>query len=203
MKRKIILFGSIILFSCILSCATNTKQASQSTSHAALNYGSLNPELYPTDIPNNVRYNPPPESDCILSKELLEKALKKNEGGAAVGLFNGVVAICPSMWSEVKSIEPYKSDPGPKVMGMVDGEVFEGKGLRKRESLNALELYIRNKLNAEGPVTVRPPNRIDLIKYWAVISWDLDSPLFVAESSKSKYIFQFSDGRPLNVVLLR
>lgn len=194
--------GIIILFSCNFSWAALREQGSQIHTNKITKFADLNPELYPTDIPNYVHYSPPPESDCLFAKELLEKALQKNRE-KNVGLFKKAVAIGHSLWSELKSEEPYKSDPGPPVISFEDGVKLEGKGLKSNESMNSLERYLREKLNTDGPVIVRPPNREELIEYWAVIAWDINSPLFVAESSNSKIIFQFIDGHAGNVVLLK
>ena len=185
-KNAILITSAIVLLS---SCAT---------------YSDVNPELYPTSIPSHVRYSQPSETECLVAKQLLEKALQ-NETKTPVGLFEDVVVICHRLWSELKSKEPYKNDPGARAVLVVDGVIQEGKAFKIRESMDALELYLRDKLNNDGPVTIRPPNRPDLTKYWAVIAWDIETPLFVAENNKLSIIFDFdySDGSFWNVVLLK
>jgi hypothetical protein len=172
---------------------------SSCTTHA-----NLNPELYPASIPSNVKYSPPSESKSLEAKQLLEKALQ-NTTSTPVGLFGGVVGICPKLWSEIKSKEPYKSDPGARTFVSVDGVIQEGKAFKIKESMDALELYLRDKLNSDGPVTIRPPNHEDLRKYWAVIAWDIETPIFVAGNNKINIIFDYDhkDGHFWNVVLLK
>ena len=184
MKRNLFLISIVILIAS--ACATQSK---------------LNPSLYPTSIPNNVRYSPPSENDCLAAKQLLEKAFLSS-GLEPVGLFKNVVAICPAMWSSFKNFEPFKSDEGAVIFSFTNGIKREGKAFKSLESLAALEIVLRKKVHDEGTIIIRPPNHEELRKYWAVIGWDLDSPLFVVSSGKSEYIFQFTDGHAANIVYL-
>jgi hypothetical protein len=187
--RNIICITLMLSFLCVSSCATHS---------------NLNPELYPTSIPSNVKYSPPSESKSLAAKQLLEKALQ-NTTSTPVGLFGGVVGICPKLWSEIKLKEPYKSDPGALTFASIDGFIQEGKAFKIKESMDALELYLRDELNSDGPVTIRPPNYEDLRRYWAVIGWDIETPLFVAENKKIIIIFDYDDkdGHFWNVFLLK
>ena len=187
--RNIIFVALLLSFLCVSSCTTHS---------------NLNPELYPTSIPSNVRYSPPPESKSLAAKQLLEKALQ-NTTSNPVGLFGDIVAICSDLWPEIKEKEPYKSDPGARTMFSVNGVIKEGKAFKTREAMDALELHLRDKLNSNGPVTIRTPNHEDMIKYWDAIGWDIETPLFVAENIKIKIIFDYDpkDGHFWNVVQLK
>ena len=187
--RNIIYIALLLSFFCVSSCTTHSK---------------LNPELYPTSMPSNVRYSPPPESKSLAAKQLLEKALQ-NKTSTPVGLFGGIVAICSDLWPEIKEKEPYKTDPGAHTMFSVNGVIKEGKAFKTREAMNALELHLRDKLISAGPVIVRPPSYEDMKKYWDAIGWDIETPLFVAKNTKIKIIFDYDpkDGHFWNVVQLK
>jgi len=135
-------------------------------------------------------------------QNLYLRRLFLNSSAQPVGLFKDVVAVCPAMWSSLKNVEPFKSDEGAVIFSQTDGIVREGKAFKSPESLSALEIVIRQLLGKEGDVIVRPPDNEELRIYWAVIGWDIDSPLFVVESRESEYILQFMEGHAFNVVYL-
>ena len=148
-------------------------------------------DLFPSNVPNRVKYTRPKKNDAEAARALLIKVFSSNEEAK---LFGDVAAIYPPLWQEIKDIKPYSEDPGGIMTTFCDGKKMDGKALKSDASKTTLVKYLQSKFPQKEKTKIRPPDYNDLQKYWSIIAWDLESPLFVVENDTSKYIFEFQDG---------
>lgn len=122
---------------------------------------------------------------------LLEQALSKPAGEIDVDKTFGSSAIMcgPYAWQMAGDSASFKG--ATPVTLMVNGAALQGRGISDKEQKRLLWRRLMEKLNVEGPATVRKANADEIRFFWAMIPFDIQEPLFVADYGRDKLLVNF------------
>jgi hypothetical protein len=153
-----------------------------------LNFSANAQKVEKVDLPRGVVYN-------YCEPALLERAktLITNELSDSVhyNLDKGIMIVGPSLWMRYKDIPELAAIENGNVSFLVDKKQLAGKMTQSREDFKKVWNQLRSEIKPNG-FTLRKLNSKELQYYWAVISFDIDEPLLIAESGLHKYIINLS-----------
>ena len=154
--------------------------------------------FYAQEVPKGVRYKKATDEVNNSAKELLELALAKESRELDVnGTFGKDAIMCgPLLWNLIGDPDSFKG--ATPVSLILDGSVLQGRGITKEDQKRLLWERLTNKLKGSGAATVRKANSAEISFYWAMIPFDIEEPLFIADFSNYKLLVNFAvkDGKP-------
>jgi hypothetical protein len=168
------------------------------------------PDPTPVNVPAGVTYKPASAEVNAKATELVKRTLVANATDDQVmSLFGGKALICgPGLWLDVHADPALAKLDGGDVRIIVpitpsDGspphdQTLHGKLFQSRADVLAFwhALVARSDLTA---VTVRKLTADELKLYWAMISFDITEPVFVAEFGGRRLLLQSSSPDDLRV----
>ena len=165
---------------------------------AALLFFLIPSALYAQEIPEGVRYKKAADEVNNSAKELLERALVKDPRELDVNSTFGKGAIMcgPFLWALIGDDNSFKG--ATPVSLIVDGSVLQGRGINKDDQKRLLWERLTSKLKGSGSAIIRKANSAEISFYWALIPFDIEEPLFIADFGNYKLLvnFQVKDGKP-------
>jgi len=147
-----------------------------------------------------------PQVNEAFKRRLLTLHAAKASEKELVNLFGKVVFCGPNLYRILKSQIPDAAQAGKpfKVMVPIKGhepQQLEGRFYKTPEDVVDFGTTVEGLLSA--PIKLRPPTHSEIEYYWAIISFDIEEPLFVAESSHWALLVNgSSDGKIFYVELL-
>ncbi len=124
-------------------------------------------------------------------KKIVEKAKKmitenltdstKND------LCNAMLIVGPVLWNRFKNIDLLNKIEGGNTTFRVDKKELQGKMTQDIVDTKKVWGELRKEINGQKFV-IRKLSERELQYYWAVISFDIDEPLLIVETSEHKYI---------------
>lgn len=154
-------------------------------------------------VPEGVVYKTTSDQVNQTAQSTLKKELSKESPYA---LFSGMLLIGPGLWSSVKDTPPvsniqagnttYQVPITNKKGKVVRYEKLSGKLIQKADDYKIFLDFFKTPFES-GNFTFRKLNPEELQSYWAVISWDIEEPVYILESDNKRYLFdlEFSDGK--------
>ena len=146
-------------------------------------------------IPKGVVYKKASEELNKEIKDLFSKEL--SSATVTYSLFDGVMFCGPRLWQRYKKNEKIAAisqgnvtfrvpltDANGKV---VKTESLEGKVIQNKDDFKTFWNEVLKDFSA-GPVNIRKLTAAELDYYWAIISFDIQEPIFVAENTSYKII---------------
>lgn len=135
-------------------------------------------------IPAGIVYN-------YCEPEIVEKAKRMiNEdllNKDSYQLCQKFLIIGPQLWKRFSSIDSVNQIEGGKVKVVFDGNELDAKMSQDEEDSKKIWAAFRDEIQGKK-YTIRKLNEKELRYYWAVISFDIDEPLLVVETSEHRYI---------------
>jgi hypothetical protein len=102
-------------------------------------------------------------------------------------LCDNILIIGPVLWNRFKNIDILNKIEGGNTTFHVDKDELSGKMTQDNADTKKVWTELRKEINGEKFI-IRKLNEKELQYYWAVISFDIDEPLLVVETSSHKYI---------------
>jgi hypothetical protein len=102
-------------------------------------------------------------------------------------LCDNILIIGPVLWKRFKNIDILNKIEGGNTTFHVDKDELSGKMTQDNADTKKVWTELRKEINGEKFI-IRKLNEKELQYYWAVISFDIDEPLLVVETSSHKYI---------------
>ena len=165
---------------------------------AALLFFLVPSALYAQEIPKGVRYKKATEELNRSAKELLELALAQESRDLDVNVIFGKGAIMcgPFLWTLIGDESSFRG--ATPVSLNVDGSVFDGRGITKEDQKRLLWERLTSKLKGREAATIRKANSAEISFFWAMIPFDIEEPLFIADFGDRKLLMNFAikDGKP-------
>lgn len=143
------------------------------------------------DVPAGVRYKKATDEINDKAKALLEKALSKSTSEIDVETTFGKTAIMcgPFVWELVGDGKNFKDSTPVKLI--VNGIVKEGRGIKDSEQKRLVWKRLLESLGNNIKPTVRKAYADEISFYWAMIPFDIQEPLFIADYGKEKLLVNF------------
>lgn len=150
------------------------------------------------EIPKGVRYKNTTDETNNRAKTLLEQMLSKpaSEIGIEDTFGKDAVMCGPFVWEAVGDAKSFNG--ATPVNLIVNGKVIQGRGIKDPEQKRLLWKRLLELLSSKGQATVRKANADEISFYWAMIPFDIEEPLLIADYGKDKLLVNFvvKDGRP-------
>lgn len=140
-------------------------------------------------IPKGVVYNYADPKIVEEAKRLITQSLADSTDYKLCGT---LLFVGPELWKRYKNIDSLKEIKGGNTILICDGEKLEAKTTQTAEDTKKVWDELRNEINGQQYM-IRKLNEKELKYYWSIISWDIDEPLFVVETSSHKYIMNLSN----------
>jgi hypothetical protein len=102
-------------------------------------------------------------------------------------LCDKLLIVGPVLWNRFKNIELLNKIENGNTTFNVDKKQYEGKMTQDVADTKKVWNELRKEVKGQKFV-IRKLNERELQYYWAVISFDIDEPLLVVETSEHKYI---------------
>jgi hypothetical protein len=103
------------------------------------------------------------------------------------GLCDKLLIVGPVLWNRFKNIEILNKIENGNTTFNVDKKQYTGKMTQDIADTKKVWKELIKEINGEKFI-IRKLTEKELQYYWAVISFDIDEPLFVVETSTHKYI---------------
>lgn len=139
-------------------------------------------------IPPRVVYKYSDPATVEKAKTLLRKELSDS---TTYNLDNGIVFIGPMLWSRYKKIPVLESIPGGNVTIMFNKENLSAKVTQDKDGFKKIWDQVRMEVRDKA-IQLRKATSRELEYYWAVISFDIEEPLLIAETAEHRYIINLS-----------
>jgi hypothetical protein len=102
-------------------------------------------------------------------------------------LCDNILIVGPELWNRFKNIELLNKIEGGNTTFHIDKNELKGKMTQAIADTKKVWNELRKELKRQKFV-IRKLNERELQYYWAVISFDIDEPLMIVETSEHKYI---------------
>jgi hypothetical protein len=146
-------------------------------------------------IPNGVVYK-------YCSPDIVEKAkalVKKELGDSASYVLNaGILFVGPVLWTRYKKISSLESISGGNVTINFNKQKLSAKMTQDVDGFKKIWDQVRKDVTIDQLILRKATYR-ELEYYWAVISFDIDEPLIIAEAGIHRFILNIS---PKNLKLV-
>jgi hypothetical protein len=131
------------------------------------------------------------------SAELVKMVLAPDYKGKE-HIFKGPLICGPFCWGKLLATGNFgkKNSGEAKFLIPMEGgkpKELEGRWLKDPGELLALEDYLRQIVQADGNFEIRAPNEKEFALYWAIISYDLQEPIFIIETKSHKFLLDFNE----------
>ncbi len=138
-------------------------------------------------IPAGVVYKYGDPALVLNAKKALTKELSDS---ASYNLSSGATFVGPQLWYRYSQIPHLKSIPNGDVTIRFNNKAYPAKLLQDEDGFkqvwSQLVADTRNQT-----ITIRKATAKELTYYWAVISFDIDEPLLIAEVTGHRFLFNF------------
>ncbi len=120
------------------------------------------------------------EKATTLLKEDLQDSTKYN-------ITDEIMIIGPILWDRYKNVPELAEIKEGNVILNVGSKKLNGKMTQDIQDSKKVWNYLRNEVKGKTFI-IRKANEVELKYYWSVISFDIDEPLFILETSEHSYI---------------
>lgn len=150
-------------------------------------------ELVPGDLPKRVRYKV--ADDALVNR--LADALAEGLTRGDEGLFSTTVMVQPGAWADLKSTVDLDVKDAA-FLGMIDPQLLKKSGVegslpgrvfRTPKAITLLAAELHKLIVADGGFSVRALRTDEMKKWWVYIAFDIEEPVFVAETKGGRYRF--------------
>lgn len=149
-------------------------------------------------IPTGVHYKKAPDAVNKLALAKLQKFYSSTMDNPADDGLGDQALICgPMLWGQLKNGAPNDLQNATKAKfifpGISTGNALEGRVLKSQYSQSAIwlaMLLLKDKWKVEP--TIREANPDEIKYYWAIISYDIEEPLYIADYGKAQALFNFN-----------
>jgi len=160
-----------------------------------LNYSIYAQKVEKVDKPERVVYNYCKMKIFEKAKDIVTKELKEQP---EYTLTDKILFVGPVLWTRLSKIKELSNIKGGNLTLLVDNDKLTGKMTQDIEDSKKIWNQIREEVKDED-FKLRKATYDELDYYWTVISWDIEEPLIIVETSKHKYIL---DINPKKMTLL-
>lgn len=153
-------------------------------------------------IPKGVVYKRAGTAENNKARTLLQQEFNANT--VTYSLFDGVVFIGPRLWNRYKDREAFSKIKGGNVQFNVpitdsvtqkeSVKILNGKLVQNNDDFKILWNQIIADAGSTAPV-IRKVKEKELSYYWAIINFDIEEPVYVAETSGYNLLVQFIGGK--------
>ncbi len=144
-------------------------------------------EIEKIDIPKRVVYKYCKPKLYEEAKKLLTKELSNKR---TYSLIDKVIFIGPVLWNRYKNVEKLSNIEGGKMTLLVDDKQLIGKLTQNIEDGKKVWDQICEEVKSD--FKLRKATYAELDYYWTVISFDIEEPLIIIETSKHRYIININ-----------
>jgi hypothetical protein len=139
-------------------------------------------------IPKGVRYKYCKPEVLEKAKQLLIKELGEKPKYKIIG---DMTFVGPGLWARYKKIKPFTSIEGGNLVLMVDDDKLYGKLAQSQKDGIKFWDQVRKEV-AGKEYTLRKATEAELNYYWAIISFDIEEPLIIIETTEHRYLVNFN-----------
>ena len=157
---------------CILICCTGSAQKVDSIS-----------------IPKGVVYKYTDVGTLEKAKALVQKELG-NE--CEYKLTETMLFVGPGLWSRYKNIKKLSRIEGGNMKIQFDNQELSGKLIQSHDDFKKLWDQVREDVKGKE-VKLRKATHKELEYYWAVINFDIEEPLIIADTGEHRFILNLSN----------
>lgn len=144
-------------------------------------------------IPKGIVYKYADNKIVENAKKLITESLKNPND---YSLIQKELMVGVGLWNRYKDVESLKSIKGKNVIFHVDDKQLDGKFCDTEN--DAKLIWDKVKEETSDQFTIRKANSEELKYYWAVISFDIEEPLLILETTQHHYILNFlTNGKKL------
>jgi hypothetical protein len=140
------------------------------------------------DIPKRVVYNYCKPKIYEEAKEIVTKELSDQ---LEYSLVERILMVGPVLWTRYSKVDEFSKIEGGNMTLLVDKKQLAGKMTQDIEDSKKIWNKIREEVNGEE-FKLRKATYAELDYYWTVISWDIEEPLIIIETSKHRYILNLN-----------
>jgi hypothetical protein len=149
------------------------------------------------EIPPGVRYKKAPDAVNALAQAKLEKFFASDPKTVDMSKLGAeAVVVGPGMWSYIKNGAPPDLVGATKAQFHIPNangvQVLEGRVLKTEDQQSWIWLALLVGAHKAKP-TIRKANAEEIQYYWAIIPYDIEEPLYVADFGKNKFLIDFDD----------
>lgn len=135
-------------------------------------------------IPKGVVYNYCDPQLVERAKQLITADINDS---TKYNLCDKLLIIGPVLWNRFKNIEAVAAIPNGNTSFKLGNQTLTGKMTQDVKDTRTVWQALRKEINGQ-PFVIRKLTERELQYYWAVISFDIDEPLLIVETSQHRYI---------------
>ena len=136
------------------------------------------------EVPKGVVYNYCDLTTFVNAKGLIKQSLSSNDD---YSLVNKVMFIGPVLWEEFQKNDLLSGIAGGNITLLVDNRKLSAKLTQRLDDGKKVWSEFR-KVVAENEYILRKASPEELEYYWSIISFDIEEPLIILETRKTRYI---------------
>lgn len=155
---------------------------------ATLNCIAYAQKIEKIDVPKRVVYNYCKPKIYEAAKEIVTRELSNQ---FEYSLVDRILMVGPVLWTRFGKIEEFSKIEGGDMTLLVDKKQLTGKMTQEIEDSKKIWNKVRGEVNGED-FKLRKATYAELDYYWTVISWDIEEPLIIIETSKHRYILNLN-----------
>ena len=160
--------------------------------HLGLLLALLCSPAFSQEVPGGVNYKKASDEINAKAKSLLEEALSKPPGELDVDRTFGKSSIMcgPFVWDLIGDSNSFK---GSTPVMLIAGKTSkQGRGITNSDQKRLLWSRLIAKLGPEGSPVIRKASADEISFFWAMIPFDIEEPLLVADFGKQKLLVNFT-----------
>lgn len=165
---------TIILFTNLISFAQNISDSIKNRENIV--------------VPSGIIYKYCSPSVIEKSKSLINQSISNPNEST---LLSTILYVGPNLWSRIHSNPKISSIEGGNVTINIGNETRKGKMTQDLNDSKKIFEVIKEEVKSEKYI-LRKAKVNELTYYWSVISFDIEEPLIILETSKHKYILNIS-----------
>lgn len=140
-------------------------------------------------VPSHVVYKYCEKKKFDEALEMVKTELSDKKSYALCG---SMTIIGPVLWNRYSKISALSEVEGGNVSFMVDQQVLKGKLMQNAEDSKKVWDQVYLEVSGSGDFKLRKATYNELEYYWSVISFDIEEPLIIIETSMHRYIVDLS-----------
>ena len=155
------------------------------------------------EIPKGVRYKRASAAVNAKAKSSLRRVLNVVVPDKVIlASLDAAVTCGPSLWSAIKRAAPSSVQKAAKATFIIPDasgrQELEGRVLRTPKERHNFWICVLAYHNKHKKATIRNANGPEISYYWAIIPYDIEEPLLVADYGKVRLLFHFrmEKGKP-------
>jgi hypothetical protein len=106
-------------------------------------------------------------------------------------LVDKILFVGPVLWTRFGKIDEFAKIEGGNMTLLVDNKQLLGKMTQNLDDSKKIWDKVREEVKGEE-FKLRKATYAELDYYWTVISWDIEEPLIIIETSKHRYILNIN-----------